>query len=79
MLRVISGTICNCNEINWIIMQQNSTKSRLKGLKIRRKLLKSFGWGGRIRTSAWRNQNPLPYRLATPPLSSGLPLAAAGP
>lgn len=24
------------------------------------------GWGGRIRTSAWRNQNPLPYRLATP-------------
>ena len=25
-----------------------------------------FGWGGRIRTSAWRNQNPLPYRLATP-------------
>ena len=25
-----------------------------------------IGWGGRIRTSAWRNQNPLPYRLATP-------------
>ena len=24
------------------------------------------GWGGRIRTSEWRNQNPLPYRLATP-------------
>ena len=24
------------------------------------------GWGGRIRTSAWWNQNPLPYRLATP-------------
>ena len=24
------------------------------------------GWGGRIRTSAWRNQNPLPYHLATP-------------
>ena len=24
------------------------------------------GWGGRIRTSVWRNQNPLPYRLATP-------------
>ncbi len=23
------------------------------------------GWGGRIRTSAWRNQNPLPYHLAT--------------
>ena len=25
-----------------------------------------FGWGGRIRTSAWRYQKPLPYRLATP-------------
>ncbi len=24
------------------------------------------GWGGRIRTSAWRYQKPLPYRLATP-------------
>lgn len=24
------------------------------------------GWGERIRTSAWRDQNPLPYRLATP-------------
>src|ERR1700735_53960 len=27
-----------------------------------------FGWGGRIRTSVWRDQNPLPYRLATPQL-----------
>ena len=26
----------------------------------------SAGWGGRDRTSEWRNQNPLPYRLATP-------------
>jgi hypothetical protein len=24
------------------------------------------GWGGWIRTTAWRDQNPLPYRLATP-------------
>lgn len=24
------------------------------------------GWGARIRTWAWRDQNPLPYRLATP-------------
>lgn len=24
------------------------------------------GWGGRIRTLEWRDQNPLPYRLATP-------------
>src|SRR5258708_40316878 len=25
-----------------------------------------YGWGGRIRTSVWRDQNPLPFRLATP-------------
>ncbi len=24
------------------------------------------GWGARIRTWVWRNQNPLPYHLATP-------------
>jgi hypothetical protein len=24
------------------------------------------GWGGWIRTNAWRSQSPLPYRLATP-------------
>src|ERR1700681_3655560 len=24
------------------------------------------GWGGRDRPSEWGNQNPLPYRLATP-------------
>jgi len=30
------------------------------------------GWGGRDRTSEWRNQNPLPYRLATP--QQGAPL-----
>src|ERR1700761_5444378 len=33
------------------------------------------GWGGRIRTSEWRNQNPLPYHLATP--QSGI--GAVGP
>ena len=27
------------------------------------------GWGARIRTWVWRNQNPLPYHLATPQLS----------
>ncbi len=30
------------------------------------------GWGGRIRTHGWRDQNPLPYRLATPQSSFGL-------
>ena len=32
----------------------------------RNRSLSSDGWGGRDRTSEWRNQNPLPYRLATP-------------
>lgn len=30
------------------------------------KPIKRNGWGGRIRTHEWRDQNPLPYRLATP-------------
>src|SRR5271165_318568 len=30
------------------------------------------GWGGRIRTSVWRNQNPLPYHLATPQSAGNL-------
>ena len=33
-----------------------------------RRLDNTGGWGGRDRTSEWRNQNPLPYRLATPQL-----------
>ena len=42
------------------------------------------GWGARIRTWEWRNQNPLPYHLATPqqvPESRGeaISCAAAGP
>ena len=37
------------------------------------------GWGGRIRTSAWRNQNPLPYHLATPQRRAGGWLARAIP
>ena len=38
------------------------------------------GWGGRDRTSEWRNQNPLPYHLATPQRSQGTiaPLVPAG-
>jgi 3-(methylsulfanyl)propanoyl-CoA dehydrogenase len=35
------------------------------------------GWGGRIRTSAWRNQNPLPYHLATPQSAPGKAAAPA--
>jgi hypothetical protein len=30
------------------------------------------GWGGRIRTSGCRNQNPVPYRLATPQIPGWL-------
>jgi hypothetical protein len=36
------------------------------------------GWGGRIRTSEWRNQNPLPYHLATPQ-SGTYPVNRPGP
>lgn len=39
---------------------------------IRRHLFFKNGWGGRIRTHGWRDQNPLPYRLATPQSSFGL-------
>lgn len=39
-------------------------KPELKELKIVKN-----GWGGRIRTHEWRDQNPLPYRLATPQCS----------
>jgi hypothetical protein len=31
-----------------------------------RESLAKLGWGGRIRTFGCRNQNPVPYRLATP-------------
>ncbi len=26
----------------------------------------TVGWGGRIRTYVWQDQNPLPYHIATP-------------
>ncbi len=35
----------------------------------------AIGWGGRIRTSVWRNQNPLPYHLATPQRVTGAKLS----
>ena len=35
------------------------------------------GWGGRIRTYEWRDQNPLPYHLATPQHVNALSLATA--
>jgi hypothetical protein len=47
------------------------THSRYTGGEAKLKMIvfigvDGIGWGGRIRTSVWRNQNPLPYRLATP-------------
>ena len=35
-------------------------------LKRQQSYLLGDGWGGRIRTYGTRDQNPLPYRLATP-------------
>ena len=37
------------------------------------------GWGGRIRTSEWRNQNPLPYHLATPHHGPAIAADGIGP
>ena len=37
--------------LRWIQLDQEKSK---------------FGWGGRTRTHEWRDQNPLPYHLATP-------------
>jgi hypothetical protein len=34
------------------------------------------GWGARIRTWEWWNQNPLPYHLATPHRDDGATLPA---
>ena len=36
-----------------------------------------IGWGARIRTWEWRNQNPLPYHLATPHQARGTIQTAA--
>jgi hypothetical protein len=36
-----------------------------------------LGWGARIRTWEWRNQNPLPYHLATPHQAALSPLRRA--
>ena len=38
-----------------------------------------LGWGARIRTWEWRNQNPLPYHLATPQRAGAPRGDAAGP
>jgi hypothetical protein len=51
---------------NWHLPKCLPAKCPRGKARVRHNPLKSFGWGGRIRTSAWRNQNPLPYRLATP-------------
>jgi hypothetical protein len=37
------------------------------------------GWGARIRTWEWRNQNPLPYHLATPQPGKRRNLLKIGP
>jgi hypothetical protein len=42
-------------------------------------LMPFAGWGGRTRTSEWRNQNPLPYHLATPHQAAFYAAAARGP
>ncbi len=43
---------------------------RFLGSRADHSVVSHGGWGGRIRTSEWRDQNPLPYHLATPQQSS---------
>src|SRR6185437_7483341 len=45
------------------------------GMRLSHKL---DGWGGWIRTNVWRDQNPLPYHLATPQHVQALQTACAG-
>src|SRR5262249_53260874 len=52
-------------------------QSYFRGLKSRTRRV--AGWGGRTRTSEWRNQNPLPYHLATPHQAAFHAAAARGP
>ena len=69
------------------LLQQNAGKTPVSGLTLfgNKPTLAVFfrlyprditlsrvaGWGARIRTWEWRNQNPLPYRLATPQQAAG--------
>ena len=57
------------------ILQQIIGDRRMKPNRCERE----FGWGARIRTWEWRNQNPLPYHLATPHRAVGLPIRPLGP
>ena len=62
MSHAIAATRCKPAEIlascRKPLRHEKAARRRLNHLKA--------GWGGRIRTSVWRNQNPLPYHLATP-------------
>ena len=42
------------------------TALKIANVKNGESVSRSTGWGARIRTWEWRNQNPLPYHLATP-------------
>jgi hypothetical protein len=47
-------------------ISNNAHRVDLVGASLWRTRPVNTGWGGRIRTSVSRNQNPLPYHLATP-------------
>lgn len=49
--------------IDLIIDERNSNSVFLKASSVKRL---DTGWGGRDRTYECRNQNPVPYHLATP-------------
>ena len=53
------GIFCGIVEINFTI-EGEAEPLNLQAMQ------RLNGWGGWIRTNAWRYQKPLPYRLATP-------------
>ena len=71
---------CRCRVISWasagfalpvntaMLSESNSSRGDIATAQIKN------GWGGRIRTSEWRDQNPLPYHLATPQLNQPVTL-----
>jgi hypothetical protein len=57
--------VINALRLN-VQLRLRASQKRATSSTVQQQMLEIIGWGGRIRTSAWRNQNPLPYHLATP-------------
>ena len=58
----------------YVVPDVSETTGQKWGTEIVAKVDEMVGWGGRDRTSECRNQNPVPYRLATPQQSNATAL-----